>query len=179
MMNIGAHSKIQCLATALFLVHLSLSCHPPPPNRPSLVPIRSLQFQAGDVITCELNAYADHVMLATSAEDVVHVTGGLFRSVASLREEPFFTKASLKYRSCQVDTPKFDGMMRTEMATISYPPQEAIRRAGHSLDIFDDRNGNVYYDLMACNCEHWVNFWKYGRAWSFQAGTESNLLCHV
>ena len=27
----------------------------------------------------------------------------------------------------------------------------------------------VYYDLHMCNCEHWVNYWRYGKAFSLQA----------
>jgi len=27
----------------------------------------------------------------------------------------------------------------------------------------------VYYDFTGCNCQHWVTYWRYGRAWSIQS----------
>lgn len=131
----------------------------------------SLRFTAGDVIFCQLrsNPFGFHVLLATSDSTVAHVEGDEDR--ASLREDRW------KHVICSFDvcTVKSDGdfcgssfnPFGLTQAQCKYSADESVQRA--RKDIKEKNQGNVYYDLFQCNCEHWVRRWKDGVAFSNQA----------
>jgi hypothetical protein len=64
---------------------------------------------------------------------------------------------------CEVDNKRFDELMLFTVAKTPYSAEKAVERARKDVD------RNVFYDIIGCNCEHWVTYWKYGKPVSFQS----------
>jgi hypothetical protein len=127
----------------------------------SVTPPKNLRFSAGDIISCPINGVANHMLLALSSTETAETYGGSgLNSKADIRVGEFDSDGN---RNCKVDTKRFDELMFFTVARTSYSTEEAVKRARN------DGGKRVFYDLIGCNCEHWVTYWKYGVPLSFQS----------
>lgn len=119
-----------------------------------------LQIIPGDVISCHINVYARHIMMATSNCSVIHLKADKDNNRGIIREEQ--SEAIKGFSKCKVVTQSMNVKMRTRFNATSFTVNESLTRARQFA------NQQVYYHFLNCNCEHWVNYWKYGISFSFQ-----------
>lgn len=142
----------------------------------------TLKFNTSDVIGCRIETTintkiygAEHVMLAINSTFIVHVdANGKDQPIGILKIDNFkATTFQNGYKNCRVATKQYDRFM-FDMASIplqwDYIQSELTTKwLGKS----------VYYDFTGCNCQHWVTFWKYGKAWSLQSAQPPNHNCSI
>lgn len=136
-----------------------------------------VHFSANDRITCNIpkQSYVvftpKHHLLATSSSTVAHSWG--FDDSSTILEEdwengPSGLRDFFSGEICWVQTAYYAGGR-----------SDAIRHAREGVKKFDGRR--TYYDLMTCNCEHWVRYWMYDSTYSRQssrsAASECQLCC--
>ncbi|KAG8321593.1 hypothetical protein J6590_043178 [Homalodisca vitripennis] len=113
-----------------------------------------LDMRAGDVISCHLNSFLGsrgpkHWMLATGPDTVIHTvaTGTKnFSTTAYIREMHYSGVGGCNTGSCQNWSQNYNGRTR----------EEAV------ADAMTYKDRVYYYDVIRCNCQHWVNKWTKG-----------------
>lgn len=134
-----------------------------------------LHFNSGDHITCNIPGQSyvvftpKHHLLATSSTTVAHSWG--FDSHSKILEEDWTTGPSglrdfFCNEICWVQTDEY-----------AKGRSDAIQRARKAVDRF--RGEDVHYNLLTCNCEHWVNYWMYDSAWSRQSDQYADMYCNL
>lgn len=118
-------------------------------------------LEAGDLVACNINFYARHMMLVTGNNSVIHLLADKDNNKALIRAEPW-PQAKNGFGKCSIVTEKMDSRMMQQFGVSPFPVEYAIARA-RSLE-----GQTIYYDFVRCNCEHWINYWKYGIAFCFQ-----------
>lgn len=118
------------------------------------------RLEAGNVIVCEINLFADHYMLASDDTHVIHIKLDSQQEFANFVEEAFYD-AAYRYSKCAIMLKASD-----VLAAVS----NARRFVGTK----------VTYSLLDCNCEHWISLWATGTAFSRQVfGTVSYGHCET
>lgn len=132
-----------------------------------------LHFNAGDLITCNIPdqnyiVYTPkHHLLATSSRTVAHSWG--FDNTALIREEDWTTGPSgLRDFFC-------NEICWVQPKDYAKGLWNGIQRARNDVEKF--KGETVYYDLLTCNCEHWVRKWMYDSKYSRQSSRWSSKDC--
>lgn len=126
-----------------------------------------VRFSKGDIIKCEIMPIADHILLATSSDRVIHIVR-VGSDKAKVQEDDWST-ISAKYKKCKVSTSHFHEFMENSFGYYPYSRDSAVSRARRDIS-----RGLQYYNVSTCNCEHWVTWWVFGKAWSIQIGGTSS-----
>ncbi|KAK9891968.1 hypothetical protein WA026_017451 [Henosepilachna vigintioctopunctata] len=129
----------------------------------------SMEWEEGDIITCRLNGFwgmlfAKHFMLASDDNSVINVVGD-----KSTHDGTILKQKRIKAHG-------FDRSKCSNRGKGKLPVTVALERAQNWL------NRNVYYDLIRCNCQHWVKYWTDGTSGGFfenQSGLPTNKKCAI
>lgn len=107
--------------------------------------LRYMRMRAGDMIQCEIRNYPifTHWMLATRRDGyMIHVagtSGDKIRNTIMVKEEHYL-RIDRNYDKCR----NHGGGLAGEFA---------------DLNAYKLKNQSVYYNLLTCNCEHYVKYW--------------------
>ncbi|KAL3274940.1 hypothetical protein HHI36_019717 [Cryptolaemus montrouzieri] len=107
-----------------------------------------MKWEAGDIISCNLNGvwgiFAKHFMLAVDGSNVINVAGDKSTNKGTILEQTRRQALGFNRSKCRNNG---KGKLSVE---------QAIKRARRW------QNTDVYYNLLRCNCEHWVDYWANG-----------------
>jgi len=81
--------------------------------------------------------------------------------------EETYEHATSYFEYCGLKTETYDAEFRRSCSPeVIRTSDEAIKAARASLEKLKGRR--TFYDAYKCNCEHWINSWKYGMSWCLQ-----------
>ncbi|XP_053200647.1 uncharacterized protein LOC128385762 [Panonychus citri] len=113
-------------------------------------------MDSGDIIICKstnwiIDVFKYHTLIASGHDKLVHVIG--HKNKAQIVEETVkqYLDRNME-KNCHNNGPGSKGRVRT------------VQDAYSSLEKF--KGQSVYYNLLTCNCQHWVEYWANGQAWS-------------
>lgn len=134
-----------------------------------------VDFSTGDYITCNIPGQSygvytpKHHLLATSSTTVAHSWG--FGSTAVIREEDWTNGPSgLRDFFCE----ELCWVQPNEYAK---GRSDAVQSAQEHVKKFEGRP--VHYNILTCNCEHWVRKWMYDASYSRQSSQWSSKKCSI
>lgn len=101
----------------------------------------TMKWKPGDLIRCSLRgfitSFADHLMMAVTDDDVVHVVGNRV-----LKQHRYYVSDNI--------------MNKTKCSIRKSAGKAAAARAMRYIGVC------VPYNLMTCNCQHYAMYWAYG-----------------
>ncbi|XP_015782386.1 uncharacterized protein LOC107360276 [Tetranychus urticae] len=146
------------LCTLLICLVIISNCFPLSLSKPRqkcifkkcLTHIGDLKMEAGDMISCRhyfLLPY--HNLLATGPNSMIHIVANKRQSRGYIVEDTRDKYVSRNQESwCFNEGPGSLGRIG------------AVNTSRESLMMF--KNKPVYYNLLKCNCQHWVEYWANG-----------------